>query len=473
VEPLADAEMLALLTQGYGLTQPAALALSRRCAGRPGEARRRLADLARTGSLRPTPQGLSLSEGDLVDASWTSRMHAILEALPPDEVAALVVAAALGVHVDQGEWERAMGAPQAAMEPLVRAAVVDRTATGWRFAATEAREVLLARADDAVHLRCAAVLEGERSREHRVLAGEIGAIDDLILDAWRQMDVPDWRRALHLGMVAAEALERADVDEHEAPWPAVCDVVLCVHGRRGDLPQARLWAERMAQGDAATGLAYLANFTFRGGDSAAARAMLLVAQPQESLRARGMRMGFLGNVARDEGDIEQARICYLASAAAFEGAGEAIQQGSALYGVVTAYRELGDDEAAREVGLRALELVAGQRPLIEWYLAVELAGIDLGKERFDDARERLRGVLPELDRQMLVSRFRVGLALSIQAAAGQGDTAGVRAGLERLAELTALRPRLRPASRVALQAAASMLPGVAPQIAALLGRSDS
>ncbi len=189
VGPLSPDEHRALVRGLLGLDGPLAVEVERRTAGNPRFAVELVDGWVEQGVLEPGPRGLKLRAGvapavpaDLV-AVWAARVERFAAEHTPADLAALAVAATLGVEFGADEWRAACGAAGL----LPRAGLLDEL-----FGAR------LLRADDQRRLRFAHALLREQLLESARRAGRERAHHAACADALAQVPGSDERRGVLL-----------------------------------------------------------------------------------------------------------------------------------------------------------------------------------------------------------------------------------------------------------------------------------
>lgn len=242
VGPLGVSDHRTLVERLLLLDESLVNRLAERTAGNPLFAERLVGDWVRRGVLESGPEGFRLAPGqdatipDDIHEMWRWTFRVALDFQPEEAEEALWVAAALGLEVDELEWQLACAAfglivPADLAEALLQAGVAVARDNGWAFAHGMARESVQRGAVEAgrwaeVHAACASALEDvddpERLGLHLVAAGKRAeALEPLLLAAQRHVDKSDNQSALalldafdeaadQLGLAASDK-RRADV----------------------------------------------------------------------------------------------------------------------------------------------------------------------------------------------------------------------------------------------------------------------
>ncbi len=179
VEPLGLKERRKLVQRLLALDKDLVRELDHRTAGNPLFAIELVKDWVRREVLELGPHGFRLRKGeeaplpDDIHVVWKSWMTQVLEYQPPEAQDGLEVAAALGLHVDQEEWEEAcreLGgpAPEFLLDALQAMHLAEPREAGWAFVHEMLRESIEREAREAgrwerVSQACASMLQGRRT----------------------------------------------------------------------------------------------------------------------------------------------------------------------------------------------------------------------------------------------------------------------------------------------------------------------
>ena len=210
VDPIPDADMPALIGALLGLDCEVAAKVQARSQGNPLFAIHLVGDWVQSGALVPAETGFRLRPDtqtlvpDAIHDIWTTRIEALLQGGPPADRIALELAALLGPHVDETEWQTAVAsdAPDMATDLLDRLferrlanRVPGSASSAWTFTHALLRESVVRGAAEAGrlfhhHRTCARVLASlerpgtkERRARHLLGAGEDEAALGPLIDA--------------------------------------------------------------------------------------------------------------------------------------------------------------------------------------------------------------------------------------------------------------------------------------------------
>ncbi len=430
VGPLALRDRASLVRGLLGLGGELAQRVEERTAGNPLFAIQLVGDWVQRGVLEVGPTGFVLAAGerarlpDSLHQVWADRLERLLEGQPPEAALALELAAALGHHVDQGEWQEAcrrLGVPTPDLgATLLPHRLVEAFAGGWSFTQTMLRESLEHGAREAgrwrrLNLACAQTLADQpspprdRLGAHLLEAGDpAAAFEHLGHAVQARLDASDYRAASALLRLQEQAVEALD------PAP-------------GDPRVARIWTQRarihVQRGTPADAVTW-------------ATQALEVAERHHHPDARAEALLCLAHAHRGQGGLDAAHDLTLQAMRAFE--------------------EIGDARGLSGC-LRALGQMRGNRDSREQRIAWFEQALQICRSQDDQvgAADCLRGLsqhvqsLGDIDRSALLNAMamemfealgnQLGLAHCLNASAEiaryRGDLDGAEADYRRALEL--------------------------------------
>ena len=381
LSPLTNSETTELVRELLLLDEDLAVQVEQRSSGNPDFAIQLVGDWVERKVLEVGPAGFRLKAGERADlpddihAVWAQRVDQLVDGLPESARHFLERAAALGLEVDEAEWQEACDDPAGQARGMVgasrvalsldglraRAALLDRlsvshlsepTEEGFRFLHGMVRESLERTSREAgrwqLHNRaCAAMLERrypgearERIGRHLLQAGEWrGAVDPLIDGALHTAALRGARPALALLTQAEDAMRRLGMSDADARWGRVWTLRSQLLIVQGDLTGARRWSDATLERGPRFGWD-VSEARFAAGqgalqqrDLAAARSQL-EAVIQECTRRQGILRGRatleLGEVERQSGNRPLARKLTLTAQKIFEKLGDENRRALAL-----------------------------------------------------------------------------------------------------------------------------------------------
>ncbi|MEZ4317403.1 MAG: protein kinase [Myxococcota bacterium] len=497
VEPLSRRASVALIERGLGLQAQLADRLCRRIAGNPMFAVELVGDWVERGLLEPAEGGFRLVRPEAfrapstVGAVWEGRLKALFRTAPHLELP-LMVAAALGIEVDLGEWTRACDAAGATAPPemwgrLQDLRLVRRDPLGPRYAFVHGmlRETILDRAHRAgrlsqVHAAIAESLDDPGRRGlHLLEAGHLDEAATMLLDASRAAAGTDLRAALRLLQLRDEALEEHDADDpsrvegwllasevcrlganpdtgtrwartalhwasarrnRELTVRALQESAACAR-MTGDLVHARHHVDaamRLSEGlpapyRAATlyecGATLLDSGDLKGAERAVTRALELFQDVERRVRAASL----LGSILAQTGNAKEARKMLLDILPEAESSGNRLRLADLHNALGEIARTAGNLDLAEEHYRTALTTLEGTGIVDPAYRA-NLALVLFSRGDVGQARELLASVMREADQvgaRMLTLLAHAGLAAC---AADQRDWRSLRVHLVALRE---------------------------------------
>ncbi|HHO51749.1 MAG TPA: hypothetical protein ENK18_12955, partial [Deltaproteobacteria bacterium] len=283
--PLPPRDHATLIEEVLGLSPALAAQVAERTGGNPLFAVQLIGDWVERGLLVLGPTGFEVRRGERAGLpaamrdAWTDQVARVLEGLAPKSAPVLERAAALGLEVDEGEWQRACDDPDGSWAAVGRVRVVpenarlretlvarlvegrlaERTETGLRFAHGMIREALLERARASGrlsehHLACAAILrhgpeaEGnaERLGRHLLEAGmHEPAVEPLLRGVVSRRDTAGARAALGLLATAEEAIRQLKLPQDDPRWGEAWQLRAMLCAELGEIAEAERIAARL------------------------------------------------------------------------------------------------------------------------------------------------------------------------------------------------------------------------------------
>lgn len=273
IGPLGDADRHALVGELLGFEGGLAARIDQRTAGNPLFLVQLVGDWVQRGVLVAGPSGFELGPGaddvlpsDL-DQVGAARLERALRPFGPAGREAAELAAALGLHVDGGEWaqvclDRDLAAPLGdLLERLLDARLALPADGGWSFAHGMLRESLARTAGEGGRWRdlnrtCAAMLAALDSDDpglagrigwHHVAAGDLdAALAPLLLGARAHLERSDPRSALALLERRSEAVRLLGLDEADPRRIEGQILAAWAHRQLGDLDPAEAISDAAA-----------------------------------------------------------------------------------------------------------------------------------------------------------------------------------------------------------------------------------
>ncbi len=410
VSPLSATETQHLVRGLLGLDEALAIRVEERCAGNPAFAVQLVGDWVDRGVLGVSDTGFVLREGedaplpDDIHSIWSGRIDKLLDGLPPIARQHLERAAALGLSVDETEWQEACDDPAGSkqqwiggsrvaltadglrtradlIDRLLSSNLVDSTDEGWRFAHGMLRESLERGAREAGrwqehNAHCAVMLqrrhdEGaeERIGRHLVAAEQfeeaIGPLMSGVQTAWSRKGVRSALSLLQSAETCMNALSLAQDDERRVEMWILRARMHCF---RGDPLQADDWAIRAVQVATATGRdEQLAQALFERGRAALnhrrypdAEELLSkvneLAATSNDLELLGMSFMLLGECSGERRDITEARRLLQGARRCFMQTGDQVLVAISIAKLGMLERRHGDKKQAWELLTRAGKL---------------------------------------------------------------------------------------------------------------------
>ncbi len=396
VRPLEAAPFAELVEELLGLEPALARQVFERAGGVPLFAVQLVGDWVARGKLRATERGFALRDGEEADipdslhALWQGRLARFAAGREPAEMAALEVAAALGVRVSSVEWMLATQFRGVAVNPalvpaLLAAGLAQPAEQGWSFAHGMLRESLERGMRERgrwapAHRACATMLEALYSvaerQDHERLAHhlvEADALEEALVPLreaiMQRLDRGDLAIAERLVGHQETILQRLLLPESDGRWGLCWELRARVLDMQGRSLDAMRWAQRAREGGRLHGwrdVVLLATLTgaeaalHRGGtDDAArgfeeARLMLGMGRVETPMFVRAA-MG-LARVAERRGELERAAELFLGALVVIEQLGDEVARAACLNGLGDVARQGAHWEAARGYAELALAL---------------------------------------------------------------------------------------------------------------------
>jgi len=381
VQPLSEADTSVLIRGLLGLAPSLAVRIEERCAGNPLFAVQLIGDWVQRGIVVPGEEGFVLalgSESSLPDdlhTVWADRIESLLHGRPPEDGAALELAAALGQEVEMSEWTslcKASGcaASEGLLQALVRARLGHWGTKGrsWSFVHGMLRESLERRARDrgawiAHNLACAKLIDARTKGKDSARLGRYlveaqeyeKALDPLYQAAYSVFMAGSWRQAQLLLTERRAALEKLQLPPSDSRCLNHHILAGRISLKLGDGTAVLREATRAEQHAKAAG--------------------------QESYRASAMVVR--GRQLVINGDIEEARNILMEAAELFSAGGDRQGEAECWAAMGAVLRRTGELEAARKAFRRSME--------------------PLGTS--DDAFRRIRGFLGLVRVEVVSARF--------------------------------------------------------------------
>jgi eukaryotic-like serine/threonine-protein kinase len=393
VGPLSDADRSELVRELLGFDSGLAARIDQRTDGNPLFAVQLVGDWVRRGVLVPGDGGFVLRPGadvplpDDLDEVGAARLEQALAAFGAQAWEALQLAAALGGHVDDGEWtqaclDRELGAPLGRVrERLLDARLALPAEGGWSFAHGMLRESLIRSARRearwcSLNGTCAEMLAElagesgdltERIGWHLVAAGRFEeAVEPLLTGARHHLERSEPRRALALLHRRAEALDALDAGPEDRRRAEGLALLCWAHRQLGKLDEAdqaarKAWRSADANGWTSIGAAAL----LVGAQVAHARGDLARSQSRHE-RARGLAeqagmareatqaLQGLADVALRSGRRAEAEAGFREAADRFAELGRPVEQADCLRALAITVRRLDRPDEAGPLLRQAL-----------------------------------------------------------------------------------------------------------------------
>ncbi len=411
LDPLSSRETQDLVRDLLGLDESLAIRVEQRCAGNPAFAVELVGDWVGRGVLELGDAGFELRQGedallpDDLHTIWSGRVEQLLEGLQPIAGHYLERAAALGLSVNEAEWQEACDDPEGdlgaevgggnrvalSMEGLrARADLLDRLLSsslveerddGWTFAHGMLRESLVRTARESGRWKdhnraCASMLvrkgvqhADERVGRHLVAAGRLeDAIEPLMRGVSRTWESRGARPALALLQTCERVMNRLQLDGSDPRWGDLWVLRARLHCFHGDPIQAddsataavtsaraHGWDEVLPKALFERARAALAARRYRDAEDLLKRVNELAATSQD-LDLLGMSFLLLGECSGHSRDIDEARRLLEAARRCFQQTGDQVMVSTALTRLGTLERRTGSKKRAWELLTRAAKL---------------------------------------------------------------------------------------------------------------------
>ena len=378
----------------------------------------------RASARRLTP--LSIRE------TWSERLSHGLGAVEqgdrPAAIAALQVAAALGLLVRDSEWESACARlgiqiPETLSDSLRGARLILPTQTGWRWAHTMVRDILrertaLDRDERArIHRACAETLEDggsrrpsmvERIGRHWALAGEGERALKMLRDAIEhRLERDEWgaaERLLELRESALESLDDAEQNREaaisgllrsKALWRAGRDLAAATREAEWALSIARDLGDRSLEAELTGQLGVVAFYRAQLPEAEAwglEALQLLGEEDVSALSASCLRV--LGHVRLRQGRLDEADASFAAARQTAERADDPMGESRAIAGSAWVAYHRGDIERSLELREYEVSLVEGTHSLLDTAMSLgNLADIQRVVGKIAEAEVNSRRVI--------------------------------------------------------------------------------
>ena len=391
IGPMPAADQEALVRDLLRVEPELARSVQERSGGSPLFAIQLVEDWVRRGVLQPGDDGFCLPDGeatalpDSIHEVWQGRLEQTLLGMDPSAARALVIAAALGMEVEEEDWIGACAVldadrPDHLITRLVSNGLAETRATGWAFAHGMLRESIerAAGGDWAVINRgCANMLAGrapgpgvqERIGRHLVAAGEAeDSLAPLLEGAWENIRLGDYYRAGALLDVRDSMLDRFKPPPSDLRRGEGLHAQCAVHANLQNMDSGKQLATRFAEAARRHGWSSLLApaFRWRGlfasllGDFSQADAMFARAAslvPEEDLQERANIHRLWAQVMRRMGDGDEA-VAHLGQAEAlYTQVGNDLDLAACAHEMAAVLQSLlGDHKAAEHHLSRAIDI---------------------------------------------------------------------------------------------------------------------
>ncbi len=452
--PLPAAAERELVEDQLGLAPRLADRVLARTAGNPMFAEQLVSAWIQRHELVPTSAGFVLREGaqddlpDDIHVLWRRRIESTTAHLGDDGERALELAAVLGREVDDQEWQAAcaragVSAPQELASALFEHGLARRHRDGWGFTHGMLRESVERRSRERLRWRranrsCAEALTGLGApdplrRAHR-LARLWTAADEPLRAALANADgLAATGRVVEAGQVAESMVEQAHAAGASAQEAAarLHIAVAVMRERRYEdaivvLEAALSLFDGLDDGagsvQAGRLLARCLANTGRVEEAVArGRAALRRAEEVGEAAPRAQVLMTLGAIVRRLGRAAEAEKLVSGAAAILQRAGERLQLAEAWLLLADIRRRRNDLDGAEDMLNRCRQLWIQAGSLYAGTVDLNLALLDVERERFPDALQRLGPAieLADAERDAFVSC--AGRVLALRAHAGLGS----------------------------------------------------
>ncbi len=433
VGPLAPGDRATLIKELLALQGDLAAEVEERSGGNPQFAVQIVGDWVQRGVLEVGPGGFVLASGerptlpDDLYGVWSTRVHRLLEAQPPQARVALEIAAIMGQSVNGLEWKLAcanakVALPLDLLDKLLATRLAKVAVGGWNFAHGMLRETIerISQEDGSwpvLHAACADMLAdlyprggrrvAERRARHLLGAGlKAPAVDALLQAAEERLTEQEVRVAR-----ALLAQRDAALDDLEAP----------------------LHDMRRGQGKVALAKGLLFQDKHIEAHEKAAAAEQLARIHGWPLLPQALRI--MGDVARRKGEFERAADLYREALTHFEAQKDDLGLANTLIGLAEVLQRRGQVDLAFDLTHKALKLFkeAGNEPGVA--MSLKMLG-QIAQSRGDLVR------CEDLTQQALTLYARIGHKFGIanahnvlaEVARHRGDLEAAEAGYRKAVE---------------------------------------
>jgi len=269
IGPMPPDDQEALVRDLLRVEPGLARSVQERSGGSPLFAIQIVEDWVRRGVLQPGENGFCLPAGeatalpDSIHEVWQDRLTQAIEGLGEDAGRALAIAAALGMEVEDEDWQGACAAlnaspPAGLIGRLVSNGLAETRTLGWTFAHGMLRESIERATGEQwaeINRGCANMLAGrsprpgisERIGRHLVAAGDTeGSLAPLLDGAWESIRLGHYHRASDLLQRRNQMLDQIGLTETDHRWGQGWNAQCLVHESLRNLEAGEALATRFA-----------------------------------------------------------------------------------------------------------------------------------------------------------------------------------------------------------------------------------